>query len=71
MPIEIDINKFQGVGVYTGDDGKEYLIMVDKKLSEKRKEEIIHEMVFRKINIKDYLHIPEKEVRDRLRNEWR
>ena len=71
MPIEIDINKFQGVGIYIGDDEKEYLIMVDQNLPESRKAEIVWGMFSRKIDVEGHMYIPDKEIHDKLRIEWR
>lgn len=66
---EIDINGFERIGVYFGDDGKEYLIMVDVDLPESRKSEILMEMVLRKIDLKGHKYIPEKKTHERLCSE--
>lgn len=75
VSFEIDINKFRGIGVYSGDDGKEYLIMVetgsDKDLEKTREKVILRDMALRKIDVKGHLYIPDKESHERLREEWK
>lgn len=59
--VELDLKKFYKLGEILGEDGRTYLIMVEKKLPDKREKEIIDDFALGKLKIEGHVYIPEKE----------